>query len=212
MLNTFFKSLLLGFVLSATVQAQTIDQTDPYVMIEQVAHKLLTNYRDQQEAIAADPLVLRTLVETDLMPYVNSTYAAYKVMGTALRSATDEQKQAFTNAFREYMITTFAQAFSVYSDQSITYEPSRPVGDRSIISVKVIFVEGNRPPIEVQFKMRLNRNNGQWQAIDLAAEGASILAAKESEFSGLIRQRGLDAVIRMLEERNQEVLAGGDAS
>ncbi|WP_028115747.1 MlaC/ttg2D family ABC transporter substrate-binding protein [Ferrimonas senticii] len=185
-----------------------VDQSNPYTMVEQVASELLGNYSERRAELDANPQLLRQLIETDLMPYVNVKYASYKVMGKAVRSATPEQRDNFTAEFREYMVTTFAQAFTVYTDQTIEFEPAQPLTDRNIVSVGVTFIEGTRPPIEVKLKLRLNKKSGDWQAIDLIAEGASILAAKETEFGGLIRQQGLDAVIQMLNDNNQKALAG----
>lgn len=197
--------LLLALCWCLPAQAK-VDQQDPYLMVEQVAATVLGHYKEQKTSIDEDPALLRTLVETDLMPYVNHTYASYKVMGKALKKASLEQRQRFTAEFRQYMITTFAQTFTVYKDQLIEYEPSKPVDNKKIVNVGVTFIDGGRPPIEVKFKMRRNKKTGEWQAIDLIAEGASILAAKEAEFAGLIRQQGLDAVIAMLAEKNREAL------
>ncbi|WP_298440911.1 ABC transporter substrate-binding protein [uncultured Ferrimonas sp.] len=202
MIKQLVQGLLLTAVLLAPALA-TIDQTEPYAMVEQVATELLTDYTAQRSAIEQDPTILRQLVETELMPYVNHTYAAYKVMGKAVRKATPAQRQRFTEQFRQYMISTFAQTFTVYTDQRISYEPAKAVGKRGIVNVGMTFIDGNRPPVEVKFKMRLNKKSGKWQAIDLIAEGASILAAKESEFGGLIRQQGLDAVSDLLAEKNR---------
>ncbi|QIZ77883.1 MlaC/ttg2D family ABC transporter substrate-binding protein [Ferrimonas lipolytica] len=200
--------LSIGWV--STAQA-TVDQSNPYSMVEEVAAVLLSHYRSEQELLQREPQQLRPLVEEHLMPYVNHTYASYKVMGKAVRKASPEQRQRFTDEFRQYMIGIFANAFTIYTDQTISYEPKKPLGDRGIVNVGVTFDDGKRAPIEVKFKMRLNKKSGQWQAIDLIAEGASILAAKESEFDGLIRKQGLDEVINMLAEKNRQAVQPAEA-
>ena len=48
--------------------------------------------------------------------------------------------------------------------------------------------------------MRQNQKTNTWKAYDMVAEGISLLSAKQSELSSLIRQHGIDYVSNMLEE------------
>ena len=54
--------------------------------------------------------------------------------------------------------------------------------------------------LEVIFKLRKNKKTGQWKIYDMVAEGISLLSAKQSELSGLIRDKGIDAVSKQLNE------------
>ena len=53
---------------------------------------------------------------------------------------------------------------------------------------------------EIIFKMRLNKKTGSWKAYDMVAEGISLLSAKQSELTGLIREKGIDSVTATLHQ------------
>jgi phospholipid transport system substrate-binding protein len=51
----------------------------------------------------------------------------------------------------------------------------------------------------LEFKLRKEKN-GEWQAFDMVAEGISLLSSKQSEWNGKIRQEGVLAVAKELEQ------------
>ena len=48
-----------------------------------------------------------------------------------------------------------------------------------------------------------NSKTGEWRAFDMVAEGISMLSAKENELSPLIRERGINKVIDLINKHNQ---------
>nr|WP_261389907.1 phospholipid-binding protein MlaC [Ferrimonas balearica] len=184
------------------VAAEDAVNQDPYEVVKVVAQRTFDRFAQDNALIQQDLDHLKVIVEEEMMPYVDYKYAAYKVMGPSLKKTTPEQRERFTEEFRRYMIATFAQAFTEYRDQTVEFEPARPFGDKNIVTVGVTIIDGNRPPISVQFKARRNKKTGEWKAFDLVAEGVSLLASKEQEIGGLIRRNGIDSVIDMLAEKS----------
>ncbi|HIP76007.1 MAG TPA: ABC transporter substrate-binding protein, partial [Psychromonas hadalis] len=45
----------------------------------------------------------------------------------------------------------------------------------------------------------------EWKVFDVIAEGVSMLSTKQSEIGGLIDKKGIDEVIKMLNEKNAEL-------
>ena len=43
--------------------------------------------------------------------------------------------------------------------------------------------------------MRKSKTTDEWKAYDMVAEGISLLSSKQSEFEGILRQDGIQAVI-----------------
>lgn len=55
-------------------------------------------------------------------------------------------------------MASYAQVLTQYSDQKIEIEPAKAIpADRSIISVRVDIIDQSRPPIRLDFKLRLNK-------------------------------------------------------
>lgn len=193
--------LLVSALLTWTANAaQEIDQTDPYLMMKQVAQKSFDRLKAEQDLVHNDPEHLKVIVEQELMPYVNDQYAALKLLGPNLKGAKREDVATFITAFRAYLVTSYAQVLTQYSDQTIEFGPEQAVGDdRRITSVKVDIVDTPRPNIKLEFKLRKEKS-GEWRAFDMIAEGISLLSSKQSEWNGKIRQEGILAVAKELDD------------
>lgn len=196
MIKTLKKILVAGVVAVSTLVSSTaFASTSPYVLMQQTADKLFGDIKANQGKIKQNPDYLRTIVRNDLMPHVHVKYAGQLVLGKNLASATDAQKEAFFTAFGQFIEQSYAQVLTQYSNQQVQIESEKPVGDKSIVSIRVnVLQSGAAQPIKLDFKWRKNSKTGEWQAYDMAAEGVSMVATKQNEWSGILRQQGIDAL------------------
>ncbi|WP_063668480.1 phospholipid-binding protein MlaC [Aliivibrio fischeri] len=180
---------------SSAINAQEIDKTKPYEMMAQVSEITFARLKSEQSAIKTDPNILKTVVDEELMPYVNVKYAAYKLLGTHLKKTTPEERAEFVTAFRDYLVASYAQVLTLYTDQKIVLEKAKKIPEgKRIISVRVDILDSARPTVKVDFKLRKNKKTGEWQAFDMVAEGVSLLSTKQSEWNGKIRKEGISSV------------------
>lgn len=196
MLKNIKKIIVTGLVaVSALFSTTAFAETSPYVLMQQTADKLFGNIKANQSKIKANPEYLRTIVRNDLMPHVHVKYAGQLVLGKNLASATDAQKEAFFTAFGQFVEQSYAQVLTQYQDQQVQIESPKSVDGKSIVSIRVnVSGKGVAQPIKLDFKWRKNSKSGEWQAYDMAAEGVSMVATKQNEWAGVIRQKGIDAL------------------
>ncbi|MGL6121546.1 MAG: MlaC/ttg2D family ABC transporter substrate-binding protein [Shewanella sp.] len=203
-LSRFLLPLVMLFGATNAIAADmAIDTMDPYAMMKVVANKTFDRFHKDKALIDADSDHLKVIVREELMPYVDYKYAAYKVLGQYLKDSTEDQRDRFVNAFEGYLISTYAQAFTEYSNQKVEFSPGIDFSKEKMVDVNVQIIEAGRPPIKLLFKARRLKDDS-WKAFDLVAEGVSLLSSKQSEISNLIRQQGIDPVIKMLEDRTKE--------
>ncbi|HFG1890672.1 TPA: phospholipid-binding protein MlaC [Vibrio cholerae] len=196
------KALLLASTLLMPwlATAATIDTSNPYQMMKAVAEKSFDRLKNEQPKVHQDPQYLKVIVEEELMPYVNEQYAALKLLGPNLKGAKREDVAEFVKAFRAYLVTNYAQVLTQYTNQTIEFGPEMSLEeDRRITTVKVEILDAPRPNIKLEFKLRQEKS-GEWKAFDMIAEGISLLSSKQSEWSGKIRQEGILAVAKELEQ------------
>ncbi len=203
-----FSRLLLSFcaVLAAFgLNAAEVDKTQPYQMMRQVAGVTFDRLKAEQANIKQNPNLLKVIVEEELMPYVNYRYAALKLLGSNLKETKREDVLEFIDAFRGYLVTSYAQVLTQYSEQQIEFGPEPKLGpsDR-IASVKVDIIDAPRPNIKLEFKLRKDKKSGEWEAFDMIAEGISLLSSKQSEWNTKIRQDGVLSVAKDLEQLADE--------
>jgi phospholipid transport system substrate-binding protein len=175
-----------------------VDRTDPYDMVEQVASKTFARIKAEQVNIENDPEVLRTIMEDELLPYIDYRFSAYKVLGKYARGVEKKDLLEFITVFKEYLITSYAVAMGYYDNQSVEFDPIKDFADRSDVTVRAVIKDGVRPDIKVAFKVRKDRNGEEWQAYDMIAEGISLLSSKQSEFESILRKDGIQEVITQM--------------
>ncbi len=191
---------------SYSVNASTVDSTQPYDMMQTVSKVTFERLAKEQSLIQQDPNYLKVVVEEELMPYVNDKYAALKLLGPNLKGAKREDVLTFIEAFRGYLVTAYAQVLTQYTGQEIVFGKKPAITDKSlIVGIKVIIIDAPRPNINLEFKLRKNKKTSEWKAFDMIVEGISLLSSKQSEWNAKIRQEGVLSVAKEL-----ETLAGAD--
>ena len=207
MINITMKRIVICltlFILPASVSAVAeVDKKDPYQMIKTVADITFKRFANEQSAIQVEPNLLKTIVREELMPYINYQYAAYKVIGSNFKKTNKDERAEFVPAFREYLITSYAQVFTLYNNQKVEFAPAKDFSDQRVVSVETSVMEPGRAPINISFRVRKHKKTGDWKAYDMVAEGISLLDSKQAELSSLIRQKGLAHVTEMLKEKSE---------
>ncbi|WP_019675261.1 MlaC/ttg2D family ABC transporter substrate-binding protein [Arsukibacterium perlucidum] len=192
---------------AAAQQVEKVEQyTDPFKMMEVVADKTFQRIARDQELIAQDKEYLRLIVNEELVPYIDSRYAALTVIGRSvnLRELPREEFDNFVVAFEDYMVASYAGALTYYRDQKVIIQPARPPENQSIMTIKTRVIDPGKPDITIDFKLRRNRGSEYWLVYDMVAEGISLLDSKRAELSNLIRQQGVARVTELLLEKAKE--------
>ena len=193
---------VMAFAVTALFVTQTVRaETSPYVLMQQASDKLFADIKNNQAKIKKDPNYLRTIVRNDLLPYVQLNYAGSLVLGSHFKSTTPEQREKFFKAFSDFIEQAYAQVLTAYTDQNIQIEPAKEVGDKNLVSIRVnIMQNGGQAPIKLDFKWRKNSKTGEWQAYDMVAEGVSMVVTKQNEWSGILRQQGIEALTAQIQK------------
>jgi phospholipid transport system substrate-binding protein len=217
-------SLVIGFVMSHNVMANgnvealtlphqvsqlpaesirlVVDQSNPYQMVQGAAELTFKRFASEQQAIQTNPNVLKDIVREELMPYINYRYSAFKVIGKHLKKTTDAERRAFVPVFKEYLVSSYAQVFTLYDNQAVEFFPERSFAGKKIVAVNTRIIMPGRDNIDVAFKVRLNKKTQNWQAFDMVAEGVSLLDSKQAELGSIIRQKGLPYVTELLKTKS----------
>ena len=177
-----FKRLLMiaMLVIAPLTAATAADQSNPYKLMNEAAQKTFDRLKNEQSKIQANPNYLRDIVDQELMPYVQVKYAGALVLGRYYKDATPAQREAYFVAFREYLKQAYGQALAMYHGQTYQIAPEQPLGDATIVPIRVTIVDPNgRPPVRLDFQWRKNTQTGNWQAYDMIAEGVSMITTND---------------------------------
>ena len=104
----------LMFTLPSTAQAQTA-----YESVVESTDVLLTRLKDVQPIYADDPERFFGEVQNALDPYIDFEGFARGVMAKHYRSASEEQRIAFQEKFRQSLVRTYATALLEFDNQEV---------------------------------------------------------------------------------------------
>lgn len=202
----FKRLMMVALLVIAPLSAATAaDQTNPYKLMDEAAQKTFDRLKNEQPQIRANPDYLRTIVDQELLPYVQVKYAGALVLGQYYKSATPAQRDAYFAAFREYLKQAYGQALAMYHGQTYQIAPEQPLGDKTIVPIRVTIIGPNgRPPVRLDFQWRKNSQTGNWQAYDMIAEGVSMITTKQNEWGTLLRTKGIDGLTAQLKSISTE--------
>ncbi|MFC0322684.1 phospholipid-binding protein MlaC [Gallibacterium melopsittaci] len=190
--------LTVGLMLTSVF---AVAEQNPYQLMQQASDKLFADIGASQSQIKQNPNYLRTIVKQDLMPYVHVKYAGSLVLGNYFKTATAEQREAFFTAFGNFIEQSYAQVLTFYNGQKVSIEPEKSVEGKNIVNIRVVVEQNNgAAPIKLDFKWRKNSKTNEWQAYDMAAEGVSMVETKKNEWSGVLRQKGIEALTAQIEK------------
>lgn len=207
MFKAWFSCVFL-VLFSSSVAAVQQEYQDPYQLVEEVATKVFSRVKKEQEKLTQDPSYAEHIVREDLLGYVDIKYSAYKVIGPELKKTTPAQRAAFVDAFGDHMVITYSNVLFQYDQQTLKLGSRKDVTGQKIVSVPVSFVQDGAPEINVVFKLRAGKSQDKsnktpvWRVFDVITEGVSLLTTKQSELGGLIRKQGIDEVTEQLIAKN----------
>lgn len=189
---------------TANASDSSVDKKDPYVLIEQVSEQTFERFRQDRPLIEKDINHLKVIVAQELIPYIHHRYAAAKVLGKNRKKLSKEKFAQFSEIFRDYLIFTYANVFTLYDHQKVVYSNPKKPGKSRIASVRVSIIDDNRPPIKIDFKLIKSKKSGDWSAFDMSAEGISMVASKQKEFNAIIRKHGIDYLMEQLATKSAQ--------
>src|SRR5213082_2520238 len=116
-------------------------------------------------------------------------------VGPEWTNLTEAQRQQVSQAFERYIAAIYAERFDNYSGEQLKVvgEQNSPGG--TIITSQI--VKSNGEPVNINYLVR--QNGGGWQIADVYLNGTiSELATRRSEFASILRTRGINGLIAML--------------
>ena len=192
--------ILVTCLISLTAQAQS-----PNAMIEEAAQLLDQAIEGRQDELAKDKEVLYALIDELLLPRFDRRYAAQLVLSRHWRTASEEDRERFINAFYNHLMHMYAEAVLDFDLANLEVLPFRGDETKKRTTVKTIVVLEDGTRVPVNYGM-VKRETG-WLMFDVTIEGISYVRNFKAEVNAEIQAEGLDGVIKRLEAGTNEVAA-----
>ena len=137
-------------------------------------------------------------------------FFARLAVGRAWNQATPEQKQKLVSEFRSMLVRTYSNGIGAYQGQTLKVLPSRGKQDPEDTTVRTQFVRAGGQPLPIEFHMR--QTDKTWKVYDIVVEGVSLVMTYRSEFDAVVKQEGIDGLIKRLTQKNVPPAAVGGSA
>lgn len=117
------------------------------------------------------------------------------VLGKHARKISDEELKKFTLAFTTMALKSWADKFSLYTGQSITFQGERPAEGKNQVYVDSLIQNGANP---VQVIWRLKVKNEDYKIVDIVIEGVSMVLTYRDEYASFLDSHTLEELIQKL--------------
>ena len=125
-------------------------------------------------------------------------------IGSSWAGLSESQRQQITESFGRYISAIYADRFDSYAGQKLEVTGEQPASSGVMVRSQIIKASGE--PVKVDYMMR--RDGESWLISDIYLDGAiSEVATRRSEFSGILKNEGIDGLIAAL-NRKADVLTG----
>lgn len=198
MLRSFFSllALLAGF---NTVMAQAAD-TPPDVLARTTTHEVLAILKKDKDLQNGNLGKVYQLVEAKILPNFDFNRMTQLVIGKHWSRATPEQKQALVTEFRNLLVRTYSSSLTAFTNQTVEFKPLTMKPGDTDVSVRSEIQQPGGQPIPIDYRMYQTAFG--WKIYDVTIDGVSLVTNYRSSFSSVIRQNGIDGLIKTLADQS----------
>jgi len=170
--------------------------------------KFVSNFADNAISILSNESLdasQKNIQFTELvMSSIDMNLISKFVLSKYWKLATDDQKNAYLAAFKQYFISSYANKLDQYSGEKVVIVSSNAA--KKFVIVKSNIVRDGTDTLKIELDWRLLTKDGQTKIIDLSIEGISLIIAQREEFQSFLanNDNSLDALINKLNSINNK--------
>ena len=169
----------------------------PNDVIEAAMTEIAAELHGRKDEFAADHDALYEMIDGIFLPRFDRRYAARLVLGKHGRTASDEQMDAFVDAFYASLVRNYAKGILQFEEDRIEVLAYRGDDTKSRTVVKTIVRLDDGTKVPVNYGV-VKRESG-WMMFDVVIEGISYVRNFRVELNSEIQSSSLDAVIARLQ-------------
>lgn len=206
-MNKFLKilPLLLFMVMTWATSTQTLQANENFSgaerFVDDIGHNILTVLRDK--SFSNNQKVDRI---SDILKkgFALKSIGRFTI-GLYWRRLSEEQQKVYLDRFEEAVVNDYKDQFQGFTHFKFAVSNGRSYQqDEGAVVVRSEVTEPGRPkPIRIDWKLYANKK-GQWRVYDVFIEGASMSLSKRTEYTGQIREKGLEAFLDSLRLQDEE--------
>jgi len=125
----------------------------------------------------------------------------FYTLGKFRKNLSDEQKQKYSELFKEYFLKSFSSRLAEYSNPKIDVQSQEKLSDTYTIVSSILVATSERPEVKIQWRV-YTKNSEKPLIRDLIIEGLSLARTQKEEFASIIQSNDgdINALFKSLEK------------
>jgi phospholipid transport system substrate-binding protein len=199
---------ILGFLLAfAALPALAQTHLEPEALVRKITSEVLETVRSDKDLAAGDREKALALAEQKVLPHIDFREAARLAVGRSWNSATPQQQDRLVTEFRAMLVRIYSNAIDTYRGQTLRVLPVKMAPTDTDVTVRNQYLSPGKPPVGVEYAMRKTPEG--WKIYDIVVENVSLVLTYRSEFDQVMRQSGVEGLIRRMNEKNHPAVRRG---
>jgi phospholipid transport system substrate-binding protein len=199
--------LLSGMLLALSVGAQ---EMKPDELVKKVTDDVMATIKSDKQLAAGDKQKALKLAEEKILPLVDFEEATRLAVGRSWRQASPEQQKQLVTEFRRMLVRTYSNAISAYEGQQVKVLPLHMKEGDTDVTVHNQYIRPGAKPVQLDYQM--HKVGKDWKIYDIIVEGVSLVLTYRSEFDSVVKQQGVDGLIKRIAAKNEPASVGGSTS
>jgi len=202
--------LLLAVCFLALPVLAHAQQMGPEELVKKMTDEVMEAIKSDKQLAAGDRQKALKLAEEKILPHVDCEEATRLAVGRSWREASPEQRKKLTDEFRRMLVRTYSSAVSTYQGQTMKVLPVRMKPEDTEATVRNQYIRSGAKPVSIDYSMR--KTDAGWKIFDIVVEGVSLVITYRSEFDAVVKQQGIDGLIKALATKNTPPAGVGSTS
>lgn len=188
-------ALLLGL---GAARADTAPAQAPDVALKGTTDQIRALIKAHYAEYKADQAKYYKAVDDVVVPRFDVPGIVRLVLGPSYRSATPEQRDRFSKAFKTMLVGSYANAMlDNYNSVNINWMPPRLATNGTEAAVNTALTRDNGQSYAIGFRVHLV--DGDWKILDITVENVSLVLNFRTQINSEIKRTSLDDVIARME-------------
>src|SRR5437660_3873734 len=199
-IRSLAKAALLGAALTLASAAQA-QEVPPDQLVKTVTLEVVELITKDKEIQAGNRAKLVQLIDAKVLPHFNFGAMTALALGQSWNKANPEQKKRLMEEFRTLLVRTYASALAAYSEQKFDFRPLRAKPTDTDVTVQVRVLQPGTQPVPIDYSMEKTASG--WKVYDVMVGGVSLVANYRTEFNNVVRESGIDGLVKNLNAKNR---------
>ena len=197
-----------AFVMADGARAQS-EIPAPDLLVKNVTLEVVDIIRKDKDIQQGDRKKVIALIEAKVLPHFNFQAMTASAAGRNWDKANADQKARLMDEFKTLLVRTYSSALASYSNQKFDFRPLRAKPTDTDVTVFVRILQSGSEPVTIDYDME--KRPGGWKVWDVRVGGISLVANFRTEFDNLVRESGVDGLIKALNTKNRTLAEASGA-